>query len=144
MEDYQSAFLQRHKDTEILCSSNRKVAAMHFGGVTIECLLKSMILASLPKSAKREWKTDSNNHGHTITNPGHSFQDALKRHHKLYDRVQKIPQVMKWLVTVENPKNQHFIDMRYDGSEPNDEDYKQWLSAYKSLIGWLQKQATQL
>ncbi|CAD5954827.1 hypothetical protein PCC7811_02778 [Planktothrix agardhii] len=51
---------------------------------------------------------------------------------------------MKWLVTVENPKNQHFIDMRYDGSEPNDEDYKQWLSAYKSLIGWLQKQATQL
>jgi hypothetical protein len=103
-----------------------------------------MILASLPKSAKREWKTDSNNHGHTITNPGHSFQDALKRHHKLYDRVQKIPQVMKWLVTVENPKNQHFIDMRYDGSEPNDEDYKQWLSAYKSLIGWLQRQATQL
>ena len=76
MEDYQSVFLQRHKDTEILCSSNRKVAAMHFGGVTIECLLKSMILASLPKSAKREWKTDSNNHGHTITNPGHSFQDA--------------------------------------------------------------------
>ena len=85
MEDYESAFLQRYQDTEILCYSARKVAAMHFGGVTIECLLKSMIFASLHKSAKREWKTDSNNPGHTITNPGHSFQDALKRHNKLHD-----------------------------------------------------------
>lgn len=143
MEDYESAFLQRYQDTEILCSSARKVAAMHFGGVTIECLLKSMIFASLHKSAKREWKTDYNNPGHTITNPGHSFQDALKRHNKLHDRMQKFPQVMKWLVTVENPQNQHFIDMRYSGSEPDDPDYKQWLSAYNSLIRWLQKQATQ-
>lgn len=144
MEDYQAAFLQRHKDTETLCSPPaRKVAAMHFGGITIECLLKSMIFASLPRNAKREWKTDSNNPGHTITNPGHSFQDALKRHNKLYDRVQKFPQVMKWLVTVENP-NQHFIDIRYSGSEPDDAEYKQWLSAYTSLMGWLQKQATKL
>ena len=145
MEDYQSAFLQRHKDTEILCSRpTRKVAAMHFGGVTIECLLKSMILASLPKGASREWKTDDNSPGHTITNPRHSFQDALKRHNRLHTRVQNLPEVMKWLITVENPKNQHFIDMRYSSNEPNDEDYKQWLSAYMSLIGWLQKQATQL
>jgi hypothetical protein len=145
MEDYQAAFLERHKDTEILCSPPaRKLAAMHFGGITIECLLKSMIFATLPKVAKREWKTDSNNPGHTITNPGHSFQDALKRHNKLYDRVQKFPEVRKWLNIVENPKNQHFIDMRYSGSEPDDPDYKQWLVAYKRLIDWLQKQATQL
>jgi len=144
MEDYQAAFFQRHTDTEKLCSSVRKVAAMHFGGVTIECLLKSMIFASLPKGAKREWKTDSNNPGHTITNPGHSFQDALKRYNRLHTRVQNFPQVMKWLVTVENPKNQHFIDMRYSSSEPDDADYKQWLSAYNSLIRWLQTNATKL
>ncbi len=106
MEDYQAAFLERHRDSETLDSSARKVAAMHLGGVTIECLLKSMIFASLPKGAKREWKTDFNNPQHTITNPGHSFQDALKRHNKLHDRVQKFPQVMKWLNTVENPNNQ--------------------------------------
>ncbi|MEG4627794.1 hypothetical protein Q5691_26355 [Microcoleus sp. w1-18aA5] len=144
MEDYQAAFLQRHTDTEKLCHSNRKVAAMHFGGITIECLLKAMILASLPKRAKREWKTDSNNPQHTITNPGHSFQDALKRHNKLHDRVQKFPQVMKWLNTVENPNNQHFIDMRYSSSESDEPNYKQWLFAYNSLIGWLQTQATKL
>ncbi|NES17561.1 MAG: hypothetical protein F6K41_01060 [Symploca sp. SIO3E6] len=143
MEDYQGVFLERHKDTETLCQSKRKVAAMHFGGVTIECLLKAMIFATLPKNATQEWKTDSNNPGHTITNPGHSFIDALKRHNRLYYRVQQFPEVQKWINEVENP-SQHFIDMRYCCSEPDDTNYKRWLHAYKSLIGWLEKQATQL
>ncbi|MDB9315772.1 hypothetical protein PN462_21845 [Spirulina sp. CS-785/01] len=95
MEDYHTAFLERHKDTELLHSSARKVAAMHFAGITVECLIKAMIVASLPKNANREWKTDSNSPGHTITNPGHSLLDAIKRHNRLYSRVQKFPQVMK-------------------------------------------------
>jgi hypothetical protein len=140
MEDYQSAFLQRHQDTEILCKSNRKIAAMHFGGITIECLLKSMILASV---SNKEWKTKSNNPGHTITNPGHSLTAALKSNNRLYSRVQNYPDVIKWINIVENP-SQNFITMRYSSSEPNDDEYKQWLSAYTSLKQWLHKQATQL
>ena len=140
MEDYQSAFLQRHQDTEILDRSNRKIAAMHFGGITIECLLKSMILASV---SSQEWKTDSNNPGHTITNPGHSLTAALKSNNRLYSRVQKYPDVIKWINIVENP-SQNFINMRYSSSEPNDDKYKEWLSAYTSLKQWLHKQATQL
>jgi hypothetical protein len=140
MEDYQSAFLQRHQDTEILCKSNRKIAAMHFGGITIECLLKSMILASV---SNKEWKTKSNNPGHTITNPGHSLRAALKSNNRLYSRVQNCPEVIKWINIVENP-SQNFITMRYSSSEPNNDEYKQWLSAYTRLEKWLQKQATQL
>ena len=140
MEDYQSAFFQRHQDTEILDRSNRKIAAMHFGGITIECLLKSMILASV---SSQEWKTDSNNPGHTITNPGHSFTAALRSHNRLYSRVQKFPEVIKWINIVETP-SQNFITMRYSSSEPNNDEYKQWLSAYTSLKQWLHKQATQL
>ena len=143
MEDYQSAFLQRHIDTETLCGSERKIAAMHFGGVTVECLLKAMILSSLSKGAVREWKTDSNNPGHTITRPGHSFNEALNRHNRLRTRIQQFPEVMKWLGEVESP-NQHFIDMRYSCNEPDDESYKRWLNAYQRLRGWLQTQATQL
>ncbi|GBF79657.1 hypothetical protein AsFPU1_1056 [Aphanothece sacrum FPU1] len=75
MEDYQSAFLQRHQDQEILCDSQRKIAAMHLGGVAIECLLKSIIITY---HDIEEWKTTSNNPGHTITNPGHDLQKALK------------------------------------------------------------------
>jgi hypothetical protein len=143
MEDYDAAFLARHQDTESLNSNARSIAAMHFGGVTIECLLKSIILNNLDRGASREWKTESNNPNHTITNPGHDLQAALKRCNRLYSRVQKFPAVIKWINTVECPQ-QHFIDMRYSSNEPSEVDYKQWLSAYKSLLGWLQTQATQL
>ena len=144
MEDYQGTALERHQDTETLSNSDRKVAAMHFGGCTVECLLKSMIMASLPRGASQEWKTDSNDPGHTIKNPGHSLYNALKQHNRLYSRVQKFPEVMNWLSIVENPDNQHFIDMRYSNKEPNEIEYKKWWSAYQRLRSWLQKQATQL
>ncbi|MDF5723101.1 MAG: hypothetical protein PUP91_22030 [Rhizonema sp. PD37] len=143
MEDYHAAYIQRHDDTEALRKSTRKIAVMHFGGITIECLLKSIIFATLPKAASQEWKTESNNPGHTITNPGHSYTEALKRCNKLYSRVQKFPEVMKWVTEVENP-SQHFIDMRYSCSEPDDASYKHWLETYHRLREWLQKQATQL
>ncbi|MBN3897230.1 MAG: hypothetical protein HWQ41_18725 [Nostoc sp. NOS(2021)] len=144
MEDYQAAFMHRHLDTETLCQSGRKVAAMHFGGVTIECLLKAMIFATLAKGATQQWKTDSTNPGHTITNPGHSYIEALNRHNRLKSRIANFPEVRKWLNEVENPNSQNFIDMRYCGLEPDDESYKRWLKAYQNLKGWLQKQATQL
>lgn len=143
MENYQTAFSERHADTNALCHSGRKIAAMHFGGITIECLLKAMIIESLPKNASKEWKADSNNPGHTITNPGHSYVEALKRHNRLHARVQNSPVVMKWIKEIEHP-NQHFIDMRYSCSEPDDASYKRWLDSYQSLCRWLQKQATQL
>lgn len=143
MEDYQAAFSQRHQDTEVLHSSVRKIAAMHFGGFTIECLLKSMLMDSLPDSSRKEWKTGSNNPGHTIINPGHSFQSALKSHNRLRSRIDHFQEVKKWLDIVENP-TQHFINMRYSDHEPHDESYKEWWSAYRSLRKWLLKQSTQL
>jgi hypothetical protein len=142
MEDYQTAFAERHTDTETLCKSGRKIAAMHFGGVTVECLLKAMIFASLPKGASREWKTDLLDPGHTLTNPGHSYVEALKRHNRLNSRIQRFPAVMQWLHEVEHP-SQHFINMRYSGIDPDDESYKRWLDSYQRLKQWLQKQATQ-
>ncbi|GAX35899.1 hypothetical protein [Nodularia sp. NIES-3585] len=139
MEDYQAAFLERHIDTETL-HPVRKVGAMHFGGVTIECLLKAMILANLPRDASREWKTNSNNPGHTIKNPGHKYDAALRRHNRLRSRIERFPDVMEWLNTVENPMSQHFIDMRYSGREPDDESYEHWFDAYQNLRQWLLNQ----
>ncbi len=144
MEDYQGAFIERHTDTETLCQSGRKIAAMHFGGITIECLLKAMIFASLPKGATQEWMNDSNNPGHTITNPKHSYHEALRRHNRLRSRIESFPTVRRWLDEVENPISQHFIDIRYSGIDPDDTKYKRWLNAYQRLRKWLQKQATQL
>ncbi|XWU44554.1 MAG: hypothetical protein HEQ09_04410 [Dolichospermum sp. UKL202] len=143
MEDYQAAFMERHTDTETL-HPVRKVGAMHFGGVTIECLLKAMIFATLPNGASREWKTSSNNPGHTIKNPGHKYDAALRRHNRLRSRIERFPDVMEWLNTVENPMSQHFIDLRYSGLEPDDESYELWFHAYHNLIRWLQEQIATL
>ena len=142
MEDYQAAFLERFYDTKKSYESKRKIAAMHFGGITIECLLKAMIFATLPNSATKEWKTYENNPGHTFTNPGHSYSEALKRHNKLKSRIDKFPQVREWLDQVENPIGQHFIYIRYCAIEADNINYESWFKTYTRLIEWLKKQAT--
>ncbi|QYX30259.1 hypothetical protein [Sphaerospermopsis torques-reginae] len=136
MEDYQAAFFERHTDTEILYRKEleRRVAAMHFGGITIECLLKAIICNTLPGGANQTLIT-------------HSYTELLKKHNKLKCRVDNNLQVRKWLYQVENPIGQHFIDMRYSSLKPealNEQNYKDWLYAYQSLITWLHKQITQL
>jgi len=132
MEDYQAAFIERHIDTETLCQSGRKVAAMHFGGVTIECLLKSIICSNtIPGGASQYLMT-------------HSYTALLRKYPKLQSRAIATPKVREWLDEVENPTSQPFINMRYCGIEPNDASYKRWLYAYKCLTGWLQREATKL
>jgi hypothetical protein len=147
MEDFQAAFLQRSKDVEVLDRSGRYTAAMHFGGVVIECLLKYMLLTSMPKNSrgKKEWKTDSNNPGHIIRNPLHSYERAIgyvrQYNSRLQGRIQRSPEVLKWIKEVETP-DLHFIDMRYSGYEPDNAKYQQWYTAYQKLKKWLLHQLT--
>ncbi len=129
MEDYQAAFMERHIDTQTLYPV-RKVGAMHFGGVTVECLLKAMICHTLP--------------GVTHNLITHSYAELLKKHNKLKSRVDNNSEVRKWLDQVENPMGQHFIDMRYSSLEPDEQNYKRWLYAYTSIKSWLQKQSNTL
>ena len=131
MEDYQAAFIERHVDTQILSKSRRKVAAIHFGGISIECQLKAIVSVSLPRGISQNLKT-------------HSYLELLKQHNKLKSRIDKFPEVRKWLEEVENPISQHFIDMRYSRVEPNKAIYKSWFQAYQRLKGWLQREAPRL
>jgi hypothetical protein len=142
MEDYQAAYQQRKQDVEALMAAQRCTAAMHFGGVAIECLLKAIILAAHPPGVQMEWKTETRDPGHTITNPGHNYWDAVLRNNRLRDQFQNFPAAKKWLNQVESP-GKHFIDMRYDGRAPDEEKYKEWKKAYKSLEGWLSRRVSQ-
>jgi hypothetical protein len=92
----------------------------------------------LPDDARKEWKTDASDPGHTITNPGHYYEEALKRHNKLRSSIQQYPFVLAWLNDVEKPAG-HFIDIRYVGKELGDEKYKRWVKSYRSLKDWLEK-----
>ncbi|MDH6097463.1 hypothetical protein NWP21_01100 [Anabaenopsis sp. FSS-46] len=130
MEDYQAAFLDRHLDTETL-DPIRKIGAMHFGGITIECLIKAIICNTLPGVTGQNLRT-------------HSYTELLKQHNKLKSKIDNFSEVRRWLDQVENPMGQHFIDMRYCGLEPDELNYKRWLNAYQRVKSWLLKQATQL
>jgi hypothetical protein len=149
MEDFQAAFVEHHIDVQALDATSRRTAAMHLGGVAVECLLKVIICASLATNShgEKEWKTEANDPGHTVYNPGHSYEAALRTYNKLKTRVDNFPQVRKWLSEVEHPEC-HFIDMRYLGKETREDEaqerYKHWKETYTRLVYWLQRQATQL
>jgi hypothetical protein len=140
MEDYYTTFLQRAEDVTVLDEGGRRIAAIHFGGVAIECFLKHLIFASLPDNARREWKTSTNDPGHTITNPGHDYMEALNRHNRLRSNIlRRYPFVLVWLNDVEKPEG-HFIDLRYSEKKLGDEEYKRWVRSYRSLVDWLEGQ----
>ncbi|HEY9802489.1 MAG TPA: hypothetical protein V6D25_19160 [Leptolyngbyaceae cyanobacterium] len=131
MEDYQAAFMYRRLDTHSLSQSGRRVGAMHFGGITIECLIKAIICNTLRGVTSENLRT-------------HSYTELLSKHNRLKSRIDNFSEARKWLDQVENPMGQHFIDMRYSGLEPDDSNYRRWLYAYNSITSWLMKQATQL
>ncbi|MFZ5815432.1 MAG: hypothetical protein ACOY93_09060 [Bacillota bacterium] len=140
MEDFQGAFEQRRLDTEELIEKKRRTAAMHWGGCTVEVLLKAIIVSHHNIT---EWKTASNDPGHSITNPGHDLLDAVRRLNRLKSRMESVPGMLGILNKVQNPDG-HFIDLRYSAVDPDDPRYNQWLEAYRRLVNWILKEATQL
>lgn len=139
MEDYESAYHERLLDTMELDKAQRHLAAVHWGGVTVECFLKSLIVAGHGIS---EWKTDASE-GPGVRNPSHDLKVAARRYNKLWGRLQKFPEAMKWLDSINTP-SVHFIDLRYSSKSPDEAEYREWLNAFQRLLGWLQKQAPDL
>lgn len=136
IEDYASAFLERAQDQAVLAKADRRIAAMHMGGIVIECRLKSLIFRSL-SPAEQNWKTDDYAPGHSITNPGHNLQNALKRCPRLYTKAQR-NNILPWLAIIQNPCGE-FIQLRYSSHKVSDKDYSQWVKAYRILIDWIEK-----
>jgi hypothetical protein len=123
MEDYQAAYVARVQDVEVLHDAGRKLAAMHMGGIAIECLLKYLV----PKSPTLDLKT-------------HSYEAILRCHNHLRFRVEHGYHVQDSLYTVEHPNGYvHFIDIRYVGKEPGKDTYTHWRNTYQYLLRWLQK-----
>jgi hypothetical protein len=140
MEDYAAAYHERFVDTIALDEAERHLAAIHWGGVATECLLKSLVVAGRGIS---EWETEQNPTGHGVTNPGHALVAAIKRHNKLWNRFQQFPEAMRWLDKVDTP-SVHFIDIRYRSDPPSQEAYREWKHAFVRLTSWLHKQSTQI
>ena len=124
-----------------LHNKGRKIGAIHFGGIAIECLLKNMIVQY---HAINSWGSISKHSGQPITNPKHFLFYALIRIPKLQLRVTSNPEVMKMIRDIQQPFGDHYIEWRYVGTEPNTEKYDEWYQSYNKLRIWLIEQSMNL
>ncbi|WP_074109031.1 hypothetical protein [Paenibacillus helianthi] len=138
MEDYYGAFLSRALDTESLLNGNRTVGSVHMGAISIECLLKSLIVE---RHNITGWGSNQDGTMHGITNPGHEFIDAI---HKLPELRKRIPRNMiSYFERLQQPRI-HYIDMRYDGVDLDDHSIQEWKEAYIRVRAWLLSQRSSI
>lgn len=142
VEDYFGAFQARALDTDILYQAGRSVGTVHFGGIAIECLIKSIIII---RHGIEEWHTEYNNQLHGIKNPGHDLIQAFRLIPELRCRLKESPQLVSCLNILLNPiGNGNYINERYNGQDIPEERLKEWYNAYLSLRRWLLKNRTKL
>lgn len=138
MEDYYSAFLSRSLDTDHLFDGKRTVATVHMGAISIECLLKSIIVARYSIDG---WGSNQDGRMHGITNPGHELIDAINKIPEIRKRIPA--SMLTYFEKLQKPKI-HYIDMRYDGIDLIDKDIEEWNAAYKRVRAWLLAQRSNI
>lgn len=137
MENYEEAAESRLKDWEILNEEGRKAGTIHFGGIYIECLLKSMICGehNVEDGVKRNcWKVD----GSDINRPSHSLtaQPYLNLLQDLYDDMPA--DVENSLEYITYPENISYIDYRYISERTvTDEVYQRWIESFICVFLYL-------
>ena len=141
IEDYASAFLERAQDQAVLAQADRRIAAMHMGGIMIECRLKAASLGHFSED-RREWERSKNpNTQHCgIRNPGHDLHQALNELDKL-GVVKASDDIQGALDTIQNPLPEYsFINLRYYGGSLEASDYEDWETKYQVFKTWLDQQ----
>jgi len=134
MDDYPTAFISRCLDTKQLYNQNRKIAAMHLGGITIECLLKKVCFIYHGLS---DWEQVSKRTGKIIYNPKHRLSVLISLINSLYIRASYNQQIMDALKKVQEPCGLDYILWRYQGNEPGKAEFDDWYKSYLTLLKWL-------
>lgn len=158
MENYRAAYQERLIDQKKLEDADRRIAAMHFGGVVIECLLKAM---RVELDGLAQWHVPEqscpgcgtlirpgNTQPHGIVNPGHQIMKAIQKWPLLWQRLTKMNPTQRnlfldWLQLLETPSCQ-FIDLRYKYQAPSDAEFATWQEAFRRFNGWICRQDQQL
>ncbi len=136
MENYEGAAEARLQDWEALSSGRRKVGAVHFGGIYIECLLKSIICSEhgVLDGAPGRWVVD----GSVVARPRHVLTAPCYRN-LLTDLYDDMPgDVMDALEYLSSPGSTDYIDYRYiPESGITDAVYEEWLEKFIKVFHYL-------
>ena len=148
IEDYASAFVERAQDQAVLAKVDRRIAAMHMGGIVIECRLKALILGHFPENQRywrpgRKSKHKPSQHCN-ISNPGHNLEEALNKLEELGVIPSPSRQIRDALTAIQNPLPGYpFIDLRYYSGSLEASDYERWKGNYQTLKTWFNRQLLQ-
>jgi hypothetical protein len=153
MEDYRKAYKERLADKQKLEEADRRVAAMHIGGIVIECHLKAMRVKAnsvtdwhIPEEKCSSCKATVHPgfpQKHGIVNPGHRLFFAIQSWPKLWQQLSQMKQerdkIIGWINLLEKPSC-NYIDLRYTHETPTDQEFQAWHEAFKRVEAWLRVQ----
>ena len=146
MENYAAAYEARLSDVETLLAPEtpRAVAAVHLGGVAVECRLKALAVTyhkitewgQEGARARDPWK------GKSIARPGHSLVPIVKLMNELYQKAKNDARFLTHLDALVHPTGAtqvDFIDLRYAGDEVERDALQGWRRSFEYVCGWLDK-----
>ena len=136
MDDYGLAYKARAVDTYKLHKEGRTVGTMHLAGITIECILKEIIVK---KYKITNWQTKYSSNKFSIDNPGHNFIRAISHIPELRKRLHNSKALTNHLNNLQSPGTD-YIALRYVGKEMLGHDYIQYYQSYREVLKWLLKQ----
>lgn len=141
MEDYMEAAKTRLEDWERMDGCQRKVCAVHLGGIYIECLLKGIICSEYPtlqELSRNRWKAANGVDIIETERPGHDLtsDDYGEWLEDLYDDMP--PEVERNLAAVSRPEGKSYIDYRYCPERVLAPDrYEEWKDSFISVFDYI-------
>ncbi|MBD2636058.1 hypothetical protein H6G52_11865 [Limnothrix sp. FACHB-881] len=122
IEDYASAFVERAQDQAVLAKADRRIAAMHMGGIVIECRLKADYQSSFQTSPRRT---------HDLLALAIGLNDLAEQQHLARPKFDE--ETIELIQKINAPLDRPFIHLRYLGISPTDQDYMQWKVDFRTL-----------
>jgi hypothetical protein len=146
MEDYEVAHKNRLSDIEVLLNgpNKRGTAAIHLGGVAIECRLKALIILyhKIEKWDDHSRRQKDARFGQPIARTGHSLISAVRVMPDVYAKAKADPLFLEHLNNINFPTGASLIDfiaLRYASVDIGDPVLSSWRESLKYVLGWLKK-----
>lgn len=141
IEEFNKACHERSIDAKYLHLNDRRTGHMHFGGISIECLIKFLVVKYYDIQEREgiyNWLANSNATGlrnNIVRNPSHSLVEGIKLIDFLFNQVDT--HIRQLIDILQRPTGINYIELRYDAKNIADTDYDEWKIAYTAIRKWL-------
>ncbi|WP_145613243.1 hypothetical protein [Nitrospirillum amazonense] len=146
MEDYGGASNARYKDFRVLVdgSEKRAIAAVHLGGIAVECQVKSLILLyhGINNWHEPSKKKKEPGHGTPVKRPSHDIVSAIEKMPDLYNKAKSDAKFLSHLSNIKYPlgiTGGDFIELRYSELEGECINLPEWEHSLNYVKAWLDK-----